>query len=34
LAEVKLSAKDIVATALGAIGVSEALPGGHAITAR
>jgi 1-deoxy-D-xylulose-5-phosphate synthase len=28
LAEAKLSAKDIVATALGAIGVGEALPGG------
>ena len=34
LAEAKLSAKDIVAVALGAIGVGEALPGGHAITAR
>ena len=34
LAEAKLSAKDIVATALGAIGIGEALPGGQAITAR
>jgi 1-deoxy-D-xylulose-5-phosphate synthase len=34
LAEAKLSAKDIVAVALGAIGMGEALPGGHAITAR
>ena len=34
LAFAKLSAKDIVATALSAIGVSEALPGGQAITAR
>ena len=34
LAEAKLSAKDIVAVALRAIGVGEALPGGHAITAR
>jgi len=30
----KLSAKDIVAVALAAIGVGEALPGGQAITAR
>jgi hypothetical protein len=29
-----LSAKDIVATALAAIGVGAALPGGQAITAR
>jgi 1-deoxy-D-xylulose-5-phosphate synthase len=29
-----LSAKDIVATALAAIGVGVALPGGQAITAR
>jgi len=34
LAEAKLSAKDIVTTALDAIGVSEALRGGQAITAR
>src|SRR5271166_5572126 len=34
LAEAKLSAKDIVATALGAIGMGEVLPGGQAITAR
>jgi 1-deoxy-D-xylulose-5-phosphate synthase len=34
LAVAKLSAKDIVATALSAIGVSDALPGGQAITAR
>ena len=34
LAEAKLSAKDIVATALAAIGIGEALPGGQAITAR
>ena len=34
LAEAKLSAKDIVAMALGAIGMGEALPGGQAITAR
>ena len=34
LAEAKLSAKDIVAVALGAIGLGEALPGGQAITAR
>jgi len=34
LAVAKLSAKDIVATALAAIGVGEALPGGQAITAR
>lgn len=34
LAFAKLSAKDIVATALAAIGVTEALPGGQAITAR
>jgi hypothetical protein len=34
LAEAKLSAKDIVATALGAIGLGEVLPGGQAITAR
>ena len=34
LAEAKLSAKDIVATALAAMGIGEALPGGQAITAR
>jgi 1-deoxy-D-xylulose-5-phosphate synthase len=34
LAEAKLSAKDIVATALSAMGIGEALPGGKAITAR
>ena len=34
LAVAKLSAKDIVAAALAAIGVGEALPGGQAITAR
>jgi len=34
LAVAKLSAKDIVATALAAIGVGEVLPGGQAITAR
>ena len=34
LAFAKLSAKDIVAAALSAIGVSEALPGAQAITAR
>jgi len=34
LAVARLSAKDIVATALAAIGIGEALPGGQAITAR
>ena len=34
LAEAKLTAKDIVATALAAIGMGAALPGGQAITAR
>ena len=34
LAFAKLSAKDIVTTALAAIGVSESLPGAQAITAR
>ena len=34
LAEAKLSAKDIVATALAAMGIGEALAGGSAITAR
>ena len=34
LAEAKLSAKDIVATALAAMGIGEALTGGSAITAR
>jgi 1-deoxy-D-xylulose-5-phosphate synthase len=34
LAVAKLSVKDIVAVALAAIGVGEALPGGQAITAR
>jgi len=34
LAEAQLSAKDIVATALTAIGIGAALPGGQAITAR
>ncbi len=34
LAVAKLSAKDVVAVALAAIGVGEALPGGQAITAR
>jgi 1-deoxy-D-xylulose-5-phosphate synthase len=34
LVEAKLTAKDIVATALGAIGVGQALPGGRAVTAR
>ena len=34
LAEANLSAKDIVATALAAIGVGEASQGGQAITAR
>jgi 1-deoxy-D-xylulose-5-phosphate synthase len=34
LAEARLTAKDIVATALAAIGVPQALPGGQAITAR
>src|SRR3984885_7094046 len=34
LAEAKLSAKDIVATALAAMGIGEALAGGWAITAR
>ena len=34
LALAKLSAKDIVGTALSAIGLEEALPGGQAITAR
>ncbi|HEY7580150.1 MAG TPA: transketolase C-terminal domain-containing protein, partial [Acetobacteraceae bacterium] len=34
LAIAKLSARDIVATALAAIGVDEALGGGQAVTAR
>jgi 1-deoxy-D-xylulose-5-phosphate synthase len=34
LAEARLTAKDIVATALAAFGLGEALPGGQAITAR
>jgi hypothetical protein len=34
LAEAKLSAKDIVATALTAMGIGEVLAGGSAITAR
>ena len=34
LARAGLSAKDIVATVLAAVGVGEALPGAQAITAR